>query len=494
MVKHGLFFLLHVSVLWMTCLRAELGLAQTAQPKHLSTKRLLAVKAAFSSSAVCAPCIRGHMDFLASDALEGRGSATPDEHIAATYVGAVLEQYGIAPAGDNGTYIQCAVILQPKVKAAPVVHYGSDAGSGTSWTYGQDFEAEYFSKPTFRGPLQRIHAETQSDPKKLRVNKGAVVLVLGQDRQKVRSAIFAALNGGAVAAMSVVGADHKGWDPARAWPKPPKRLEGQAGGMGMEDFGDVLLLSETAFAALQDVPEGTVFSLTSEMGESEKSFTWNAVGKIAGVDARAGVVLLSAHLDHLGIGPAVNGDSIYNGADDDASGTTAVLELARALAAGPKPRRTIIFALFGSEEAGGLGSTWFQEHPPVPLDKIAANLEFEMLGRPDPKYAADELWLTGWERSNLGPVLAAHGAKLEADRRPEEHFFMRSDNYVLAKKGVVAQTVSSFGLHKDYHQPSDDLEHIDFPHMTAAIGSMIRPVQWLVNSRFMPKWNPGGKP
>jgi Zn-dependent M28 family amino/carboxypeptidase len=150
--------------------------------------------------------------------------------------------------------------------------------------------------------------------------------------------------------------------------------------------------------------------------------------------------------------------------------------------------------LFGSEEAGGLGSTWFQEHPPVPLDKIAANLEFEMLGRPDPKYAPDELWLTGWERSNLGPVLAAHGAKLEADKRPEEHFFMRSDNYVLAKKGVVAQTVSSFGLHKDYHQPSDDLEHIDFPHMTAAIGSMIRPVQWLVNSGFMPKWNPGGKP
>jgi hypothetical protein len=213
------------------------------------------------------------MDFLASDALEGRGSATPDEHIAATYVGAVLEQYGIAPAGDNGTYIQSAVILQPKLKAAPVVHYGRDGGSGASWTYGQDFEAGYFSKPTFQGPLQRIDAETPSDPKKLRISKGAVVLVLGQDRQKVRSAILAALHGGAVAAMSVVGADHKGWDPAHAWPKPPKRLEGQAGGMGMEDLGDVLLLSETAFAALQDVPDGTVFSLTSEMGESEKSFT-----------------------------------------------------------------------------------------------------------------------------------------------------------------------------------------------------------------------------
>jgi len=437
------------------------------------------------------------MDFLASDALLGRGSATPDEHIAATYVAAVLEQYGIAPAGDNSTYIQRAVILQPKLKAAPVIHYGhygTDGGSGTSWTYGQDFEAEYFSKPAFQGPLQRIDSETQSDPKQLKINKGAVVLVLGKDRKKARSVIFAALNGGAVAAMSGAGADHKAWDQAHEWPKLPKRLEDQAGGMGMEDFGDVLLLSDAALAALKGVPDGTVFSLASELGESERSFTWNAVGKIAGTDARAGVVLLSAHLDHLGIGPAVNGDNIYNGADDDASGTTAVLELARALAVGTKPRRTVIFALFGSEEAGGLGSTWFQSHPPVPLDKIAANLEFEMLGRPDPKYASDRLWLTGWERSNLGPALAAHGAKLEADKRPEERFFMRSDNYVLAKKGVVAQTVSSFGLHKDYHQPSDDLEHIDFQHMTAAIGSMIRPVQWLVNSGFTPKWNPGGRP
>ena len=444
---------------------------------------------------VCAPCIRAHMDFLASDALRGRGSATPDELVAATYVGAVLEQYGIAPAGDDGTYLQRAVILQPKLRAAPVVGYLTVGGSPTSWTYGQDFEVEYFSNPTFQGPLQRIDAETQSDPKKLTFHKGAVVLVLGNDRKKVRGVIFAALNGGAVAAMSAAGASsRKEWDQAHDWPHPPKRLEGQAGGLGVEDFGDVLLVNDSAFAALKDVPDGTVFSLASEVGESDKSFTWNAVGKIVGVDPRAGAVLLSAHLDHLGIGPAVNGDSIYNGADDDASGTTAVLELARALAAGPKPRRTVIFALFGSEEAGGLGSTWFQGHPPVPLDKIAANLEFEMLGRPDPKYTAEKLWVTGWERSNLGPALAEHGAKLEADKRPEEHFFMRSDNFVLAKKGVVAQTVSSFGLHKDYHQPSDDLEHIDFQHMTAAIGSMIRPVQWLVNSGFTPKWNPGGKP
>jgi Zn-dependent M28 family amino/carboxypeptidase len=175
-------------------------------------------------------------------------------------------------------------------------------------------------------------------------------------------------------------------------------------------------------------------------------------------------------------------------------GPSVVLELARVLGAGVRPRRTVVFALFGSEEPGGLGSTYFREHPPLPLRKIAVNLEFEMLGRADPAVRPDAAWLTGWGRSNLGPTLAARGAKLVGDPHPEQNFFARSDNYALAQKGVVAQTVSSYGLHSDYHQPSDDLAHIDFKHMDAAIGSLLRPVSWLVNSSFTPKWNTGGKP
>jgi Zn-dependent M28 family amino/carboxypeptidase len=143
---------------------------------------------------------------------------------------------------------------------------------------------------------------------------------------------------------------------------------------------------------------------------------------------------------------------------------------------------------------GGLGSNYFREHPPLPLKDIAANLEFEMIGRADPAVKDDALWLTGWERSNLGPALAAHGARLVRDPHPGENFFARSDNFVLAKKGVVAQTISSYGLHKDYHQPTDDLAHLDFKHMDAAIGSLLAPLEWLVNSDFQPRWNPGRKP
>ncbi len=224
--------------------------------------------------------------------------------------------------------------------------------------------------------------------------------------------------------------------------------------------------------------------------------TTNVVGILRGSDSKLAkeTVLLSAHLDHLGIGREVNGDKIYNGADDDASGVTAVLELAEALAAGPKPNRTVVFALFGSEEIGGYGARYFQEHPPVPVESFVANLEFEMIGRPDSAVAAHTLWLTGYERSNLGAELAGHGARLVADPHPEQHFFQRSDNYVLALKGIIAHTVSSYGLHSDYHRPSDDLAHIDFAHMTEAIASMVEPVRWLVNADFKPQWSKDGKP
>jgi hypothetical protein len=228
----------------------------------------------------------------------------------------------------------------------------------------------------------------------------------------------------------------------------------------------------------------------------KESVTTNVVGILRGSDPKLAkeTILLSAHLDHLGIGREVAGDGIYNGADDDASGVTAVLELAAALAAGPRPKRTVVFALFGSEEIGGYGARYFQEHPPVPVESFAANLEFEMIGRPDTAVAAHTLWLTGYERSNLGAELAAHGARLVADPHPEQHFFQRSDNYVLARKGIIAHTVSSYGLHSDYHRPSDDLAHIDFAHMTESIESMVEPVRWLVNSDFKPQWNKDGRP
>jgi len=222
--------------------------------------------------------------------------------------------------------------------------------------------------------------------------------------------------------------------------------------------------------------------------------TWNVIGILRGSDPKE-AIMLSAHLDHLGVNDAAPGDDkIFNGADDDASGSVAVLELARALAAGKKPRRTIYFVCFGSEERRGAGSRHFLDNPPVPLTQIVSQLQFEMLGRPDPKVAAGTLWLTGFERSDLGPALARNGAALVADPHPEQRFFQRSDNYPFALRGVIAHTVSSFGLHTDYHRPSDDVSKIDFPFMTRSINSLVRPIKWLANSDFRPAWLKGQEP
>ncbi len=225
--------------------------------------------------------------------------------------------------------------------------------------------------------------------------------------------------------------------------------------------------------------------------------TYNAVALLPGSDPALAqqTILLSSHLDHLGVRQTAAGEVIYHGADDDASGTTAVLELARALAALPRhPRRTIVFVCFGSEETGGQGDEYFLDHPPTPLSSIVANLEFEMIGQPDRAIHPGQLWLTGWERTDLGPTLAIHGAPLVPDPHPAEHFFRRSDNFDLARRGIVAQTVSSYGLGFHYHRPTDDLAHIDFDHLAHAIGWMISPIEWLANSGWKPAWHPGGKP
>jgi len=262
--------------------------------------------------------------------------------------------------------------------------------------------------------------------------------------------------------------------------------------LGLEPGGDNgSFLQKTALP--NPLPERLQQRL-SKFKERTRKETWNAIGILRGTSAQEEVVLLTAHLDHLGVGTAVNGDIIYNGADDDASGTTAVLALAHLLATGPRPKRTIVFALFGSEEIGGYGNRAFLQRPPVPLSSIVANLEFEMIGRPDSAVPAGTLWLTGFDRSNLGSELAKHGAHLVNDPHPKEQFFQRSDNYALAKQGIVAHTVSSYGLHKDYHQPSDELRTIDFNHMTNAIASMVEPIRWLANSKWKPEWNPGRNP
>ncbi|MHB1263841.1 MAG: M20/M25/M40 family metallo-hydrolase [Gemmatimonadaceae bacterium] len=186
-----------------------------------------------------------------------------------------------------------------------------------------------------------------------------------------------------------------------------------------------------SFAALDTVPA------------ERRRTAVNVVGILRGSDLalRDSVVLVDAHYDHLGIGRVVNGDSIYNGADDDASGTVAVIEAARFLVAGPRPKRTVIVAATTGEEVGLVGTRWFIQHPPpVPLAQFVANLDVEMIGRPESLAGgAGRAWLTGFERSTMGSSFAASELPIVPDRRSEQQFFMRSDNIAFAQAGIPAR-------------------------------------------------------
>ena len=469
---------------------ASLLVVSCAQAQNRSSSSHRAARA--EKPAICRDCIRAHMEFLASDALRGRGSATPDELVAATYIASELRQYGIKPAGDNGDFLQRVPLIQRKFSAPSQLLF-KDAGEEVAWKHGLEMLVLHAGTNDVSGALQIIDADHP-----VPVQKGAFVFLTSKSGKKPgRDEPEKMISGGA-AAVLIPASDYL----RSHWQDEAERrffhtVElADASGTRPADHSNIIMLNDEAAKRLASVPDGTAMRLSVSEDQPGKEPTWNVLGEVKGADSKQkdAALLLSAHLDHLGVGEAVNGDSIYNGADDDASGVAAVLELARVLGKGPRPGRDVIFALFGSEELGDLGSTYFVDHSPVPLAEIAADLEFEMIGRPDPAVEENQLWLTGWNRSDLGPTLAAHGANLVADPHPDQNFFSRSDNYALAKKGVVAQTVSSFGLHPDYHQPSDELSEIDFDHMDGAIGSMLRPIEWLVNSDFHPQWKPGGQP
>jgi hypothetical protein len=431
--------------------------------------------------------VRAHEEFLASDSLAGRGSATRDEQIAAEYVASEFVAYCLKPAPGMAGMIQTALVVAPELDGKATLTAGD-----VSLAEGTDLRVLFPSGVGANGPLIRLAA---ADAAQATIPAGAIVLLtdLPPNSTGLRNSFF--LRGSGAAAVLFAENDAlRAYLAKNPHPHPLLRLD-QEPGAPTPLPATVAAVSATAMARLLAEKPGTVATLTVYPLPEKPRKTYNAIGYLAGSDPAAGTILLSAHLDHLGItANPVNGDAIYNGANDDASGTTAVLELAHALASGPKLKRSILFVCYGSEEAGLLGSEFFGKHPPVPLAQLVANLEFEMIGAQDPKMPKGTLLFTGWERSNLGPALKDHGALLGPDLYPEQHFFQRSDNYQLALQGVVAHTAAGWGTVPTYHQLNDDLAHLDLAFMTGAIQSLVEPVRWLATSDFKPSWNAGGQP
>ena len=447
----------------------------------MSARRMSWLLSAAAALLVCNPVVAGewtvrprwvaaHEAFLASDALQGRGSATRDESIAAAYVAAQFESFGLVKAPGMASFSQVARIVRPHLDGRAQLSVGGVPLASL---------ALLRASGDVRGTLGVM---ASGDPKTL-PNTAVVVVTdpaaaIGVIRAASASAMVKLLILRESTAKSI---GTRGGGPTRF----ASYLEGDTPPQGLA----IATLSDAEIDRLAS-KSGTEAVLALPPIVREIAPTTNAIGYLPGTDPKAGVVLVSAHLDHLGV---VNG-VLMPGANDDASGTTAVLELAHALSSGKRMRRGILFVCYGSEEIGGFGSRYFGAHPPVPLTDIVANLEIEMIGVQDPKLPAGTMMMTGFERSNLGILLKKNGASIVADPYPEEHFFERSDNFSLALQGVVAHTVSGWATTPTYHQPTDTLANLDIAFMTRAIQSLIVPLRRLADSAAKPAWAPGGQP
>lgn len=247
-------------------------------------------------------------------------------------------------------------------------------------------------------------------------------------------------------------------------------------------------------------PANKVFVLTSKSPKSTFSAyvtkeyevieMANVAGKIEG-NREDEYVVFSAHYDHIGIRPVeeAGADSIANGANDDASGITAVIELAKYFKSLDKPERTLVFVAFTAEESGGYGSKYFSKQ--LEPDQIIAMFNIEMIGKPAVE-GPNTAWITGFEKSSFGKLLqqSAEGTIYEfyPDPYPNQNLFYRSDNATLARLGVPAHSISTtpIDVDPDYHQVSDEFETIDIAHLTNTIRAISQAAVGIVSGKDTP--------
>ncbi len=213
---------------------------------------------------------------------------------------------------------------------------------------------------------------------------------------------------------------------------------------------------------------------------------FNVAGMIEG-KRKDELVVFSGHYDHIGIQDAVDGDNIGNGADDDASGTTAMLLLARHFKKQRQPKHTLLFEAFTAEEIGGYGSRHFSEQ--LNPDNIVAIFNTEMIGKPS-KFGPNTAYLTGFDKSDLGTLLQGRleGTAYSIHPYPEQNLFYRSDNATLARLGVPAHTISSVQIDQDktYHTVKDEFEKLDMKHMSGLIKAVALASQGVVDGTDTP--------
>lgn len=457
---------------------------------------------------------------IADDSMMGRADPSPGLDMTAQWVADEFKKYGLKPGGDDGTFIQhyhvgeTAVDFDAsvaQVTGGPTLHFGTDLsvmrGSGAGEVTG--------TVVVLAGNLAAAQdlAADQIAGKHLIIVPSANSAPTGGRRVRFPAGVMEA------EPASVIFLDQTSdeeWAAAVARAREQRQrimpwTDGAAGGMPMlsirQSSLEPLLASHgvqlsrllraggDGEVGLVDIPdlEITLNTVTQDMGGFDMP---NTVGILEGSDPtlKSEYVVFSGHMDHIGVGPPNEaGDSIRNGADDDGSGTIAVVELAQAFAmlADP-PRRSLIFLTVSGEETGLWGSRFFSENPPVPQDQIVADLNSDMISR----NATDTIVVIGKEHSDLGETMNQVNAEhpelnLTAadDIWPEQNFYRRSDHFNFARRGVPVLFFFC-GTTEDYHGVDDEVEKMDITKATNTTKLIFYLGLEIGDADQKPQWDP----
>lgn len=493
--------------------------------------------------------MKAHVLFLASDALRGRDAGSPEYDIAANYVASQFYAAGLRPAGDQGSYLQKVPLLSYKpadkggvaVGGEPLV-FGEDyipAGNPAHPTLAVDAPVVFVGYGVVAPSVGRDdYAGVDVKGKIVAVVQGTPGGLNGEERAHFGSPATKASIAMAKGAVGVVvletpeGAKHQPFAKiAESWDRPRVTWAGANGiahvpapntpSLGMLSqaaaaklFAGASVTWEQAAAALAGSEPfeaiGLHKNLSVRMTTTTTPFTsYNVAGLLPGRDPSVGgeVVVLTAHLDHVGVGTAVKGDSIYNGAMDNAVGVASLIEEAKRFqASGQPPRRSILFLAVTAEEKGLVGSDYFAHNPTVAKSALVANVNLDM---PIITYKFTDVIAFGADRSTLGPIVrraaAQAGASFSPDPMPEQGLFVRSDHYRFVQQGIPSvflwpgeagagkEAVEKF-FAEHYHQPSDEVVQdpaIDWESGVRFIKVNYQIARDIADAPERPTWNPG---
>jgi Zn-dependent M28 family amino/carboxypeptidase len=440
--------------------------------------------------------LKADVSFLASDALEGRGTPSKGLDIAAEYIAAQFRRAALEPAGDDG-YFQTAQFATVTPNAEGL-EFSLEAG-------GQTLRADKAALSVQEGAaLDLSHAAafkvSATDFAALTPEtvKGKVLLVEAADgtaggRGGSRRLLSAAAKAQAALVVMV----------RASVPAPAAGGNPQLRDMASPVAVPVLTVTDAAIraavAASKPGPVESTVSVHMAAPTVAPVKLRNVVGLLRGSDPalKETFLVLTAHYDHLGIRGTGEGDHIYNGANDDASGTASVIEIAGTLGGlAGRPRRSILFmALFG-EERGELGSRYYAQHPIFPLAKTIADVNLEQLGRTDESGEARKIGqfnLTGFDFTDLAATFRQcaepAGVQVVKDETRSDAYFGRSDNAPFADVGVPSTTLSVTYEFSDYHAAGDEWPKLDYENMAKVDRAIALAVYRLADSTEEPRWN-----